>query len=58
TETDPAQQNVAQSGGHTPAEVLGLVRWVLLGVLVAGAAAALAGPVMLRLSTRRKTAGG
>ncbi|MFG3296373.1 hypothetical protein ACGF3G_47285 [Streptomyces sp. NPDC048179] len=53
SETDPAQQNVAQSGGSTPAEVLGLIRWVLLGVLVAGGAAALAGPVMLRLSVRR-----
>ncbi|GGN25123.1 hypothetical protein [Streptomyces fuscichromogenes] len=50
--TDPAGQNVAQSGGHTPSEVLGLIRWVLLGVLVAGGAAALAGPVMLRFSVR------
>ncbi|SEE36898.1 hypothetical protein SAMN05216489_06362 [Streptomyces sp. 3213] len=58
TETDPAKQNVAQSGGYTPAEVLGLVRWVLLGVLVAGGAAALAGPVMLRFSTRKGAAGG
>ncbi|MGW1215462.1 hypothetical protein ACWD5F_38115 [Streptomyces sp. NPDC002499] len=53
SETDPAKQNVAQSGGYTPSEVLGLIRWVLLGVLVAGGAAALAGPVVLRLSTRR-----
>ncbi|MGY5060637.1 hypothetical protein ACWDFR_42320 [Streptomyces sp. 900105755] len=52
TETDPAKQNVAQSGGYTPSEVLGLIRWVLLGVLVAGGVAALAGPVMLRLSVR------
>ncbi|MFF7978095.1 hypothetical protein ACFZDK_03050 [Streptomyces sp. NPDC007901] len=51
--TDPAKQNVAQSGGATPAEVLGFIRWVLLGVLVAGGVAALAGPVMLRLSVRR-----
>ncbi|WP_329256315.1 hypothetical protein OG223_32855 [Streptomyces sp. NBC_01478] len=58
TETDPAKQNVAQSGGHTPSEVLGIVRWVLLGVLVAGGAAALAGPVLLRFSTRRKAAAG
>ncbi|WOX12094.1 hypothetical protein [Streptomyces sp. N50] len=56
TETDPARQNVAQSGGATPSEVLGIVRWVLLGVLVAGGAAALAGPVALRLSTRRRAA--
>lgn len=54
TETDPAKQNVAQSGGYTPSEVLGFVRWVLLGVLVAGGAAALAGPVMVRLSMRRR----
>ncbi|MFF5144670.1 hypothetical protein ACFY6U_33965 [Streptomyces sp. NPDC013157] len=53
SETGPVQQNVAQSGGYTPEEVLGLVRWVLLGVLVAGGVAALAGPVMLRLSVRR-----
>ncbi|MFD4510757.1 hypothetical protein [Streptomyces sp. NPDC058457] len=52
SETDPAKQNVAQSGGYTPSEVLGLIRWVLLGVLVAGGAAALAGPVMRRLSVR------
>ncbi|MGW1561077.1 hypothetical protein ACWCQ1_31765 [Streptomyces sp. NPDC002144] len=57
TETGPAQQNVAQSGGHTPAEVLGLIRWVLLGVLVAGGAASLAGPVMLRLSVRGAAGG-
>ncbi|WP_043679931.1 hypothetical protein [Streptomyces xylophagus] len=58
TGTDPAKQNVAQSGGYTPSEVLGIVRWVLLGVLVAGGLAALAGPVMLRLSARREAAGG
>ncbi|MFJ5301528.1 hypothetical protein [Streptomyces sp. NPDC088350] len=58
TETDPAKQNVAQSGGYTPSEVLGIVRWVLLGVLVAGGLAALAGPVALRLSVRRGAAGG
>ncbi|MFE2290183.1 hypothetical protein [Streptomyces sp. NPDC059452] len=39
-------------GGLTPSQVLGLVRWVLLGVLVAGGTAACAGPVMLRLSAR------
>ena len=50
--------NVAKSGGYTPSDVLGIVRWVLLGVLVAGGAAALAGPVMLRLSLRRGAAGG
>ncbi|WP_210593900.1 hypothetical protein [Streptomyces sp. GESEQ-35] len=58
SETDPAKQNVAQSGGLTPSEVLGLIRWVLLGVLIAGGVAALAGPVMLRLSARRAAGGG
>ncbi|MEW2570016.1 hypothetical protein [Streptomyces sp. NPDC047070] len=55
---DPAKENVAASGGLTPSEVIGLVRWVLLGVLVVGGAAALAGPVMLRLAARRVPAGG
>ncbi|MEV7736813.1 hypothetical protein AB0O75_32790 [Streptomyces sp. NPDC088921] len=57
TETDPAKQNVAQSGGLTPSEALGLIRWVLLGVLVAGGAAALAGPLMMRFSVRRAAGG-
>ncbi|MFF3711572.1 hypothetical protein [Streptomyces phaeochromogenes] len=56
--TDPAKQNVAKSGGTTPSEVLGLIRWVLLAVLIAGGVAALAGPLMLRLSSRRAPAGG
>ncbi|MFI6642112.1 hypothetical protein [Streptomyces sp. NPDC050504] len=47
------KQNVAASGGLTPSTVLGVVRWVLLGVLVTGGAAALSGPVLLRLSARR-----
>ncbi|TRV79501.1 hypothetical protein FKN01_10135 [Streptomyces sp. 130] len=51
---DPAEQNVAaRSAGLTPATVLGIIRWVLLGVLVAGGAAALCGPVLLRLSLRK-----
>jgi hypothetical protein len=49
------KKNVAQSGGVTPGGVLGVIRWVLLGVLVAGGAAALAGPVLLRASARRAT---
>lgn len=56
-QTDPAKQNVAQSGGFTPSDMLGLIRWVLLGVLIAGGVGALAGPVMLRLSVRRGTPG-
>ncbi|MFF3754981.1 hypothetical protein ACFYYH_31810 [Streptomyces sp. NPDC002018] len=54
----PAKSALASSGGPTPGEVLGAVRWVLLGVLVAGGAAALAGPVLLRLSARRAATGG
>ncbi|MFE4829594.1 hypothetical protein [Streptomyces sp. NPDC056672] len=54
----PAKSVAASSGGLTPGEVLGIVRWVLLGVLVAGGVAALAGPVLLRLSVRRAATGG
>ncbi|MFE2064564.1 hypothetical protein ACFXDH_19555 [Streptomyces sp. NPDC059467] len=50
---DPAKQNVASSGGLTPAEALGIIRWVLLAVLIVGGAAALSGPVLWRLSARR-----
>lgn len=55
---DPKQQNVARSGGLTPSTVLGIIRWVLLGVLVAGGAAALSGPVLLRLSVRKSVRSG
>ncbi|MFE6978767.1 hypothetical protein, partial [Streptomyces sp. NPDC057682] len=48
-----ARQNAAHSGGLTPSTVLGIIRWVLLGALVAGGAAALSGPVLLRLSVRK-----
>ncbi|WP_326658408.1 hypothetical protein [Streptomyces sp. NBC_00385] len=54
---DP-KQNVAQSGGLTPSTVLGIIRWVLLGVLVTGGAAALSGPVLLRLSVRKSVRAG
>ncbi|MFE3514762.1 hypothetical protein [Streptomyces sp. NPDC059166] len=54
--TSGQEKTVASSGGLTPAEILGAIRWVLLGVLVAGAAAALAGPVMLRMSSRKAPA--
>ncbi|MEV7285203.1 hypothetical protein AB0O01_11680 [Streptomyces sp. NPDC093252] len=48
------QQNVADArGGFTPGEILGIIRWVLLAVLILGGAAALSGPVMLRLAHRR-----
>ncbi|MET8983740.1 hypothetical protein ABZX85_50105 [Streptomyces sp. NPDC004539] len=49
---DPGKQNVASSG-RTPSEVLGIIRWVLLAVLIAGGVAALAGPVLLRLGVAR-----
>ncbi|WP_046494540.1 hypothetical protein [Streptomyces odonnellii] len=54
----PTESASAAAGGLTPGEVLGIIRWVLLGVLVTGGAAALAGPVLLRLSARRAAAGG
>ncbi|MFF4704000.1 hypothetical protein ACWC4D_15905 [Streptomyces sp. NPDC001288] len=48
------QQPVADSrGGVTPAEVMGIVRWILLAVLFLGGAAGLSGPVLLRLAHRR-----
>ncbi|MFE9884250.1 hypothetical protein [Streptomyces scopuliridis] len=52
----PGSKSGLASGGLTPGEVLGIVRWVLLGVLVVGGVAALAGPVLLRLSARRAAA--
>ncbi|MFF2845170.1 hypothetical protein ACFVT5_02400 [Streptomyces sp. NPDC058001] len=48
------QQNAADAkNGLTPREIMGVIRWVLLGVLILGATAALSGPVMLRLAHRR-----
>ncbi|MER6095218.1 hypothetical protein ABT154_05045 [Streptomyces sp. NPDC001728] len=40
--------------GSTPSQVLGVVRWVLLAVLVAGGLAGLAGPVVLGIAGRRR----
>ncbi|MFD3486242.1 hypothetical protein [Streptomyces sp. NPDC058665] len=57
TSPDPEKQNVAESGGLTPSTILGIIRWVLLGVLVAGGIAALSGPVLLRLSARKSVGG-
>lgn len=57
TPPDPDKQNVAESGGLTPSTVLGIIRWVLLGVLVAGGLAALSGPILLRLSARKSGPG-
>ncbi|MER5518854.1 hypothetical protein [Streptomyces sp. NPDC002763] len=48
------QQPVANSqNGVTPAEVMGIIRWVLLVVLFLGGAAGLSGPLLLRLAHRR-----
>jgi hypothetical protein len=44
----PADDNVAQTGALTPETLLGIVRWVLFGVLAAALAAAIAGPILLR----------
>ncbi|WP_327273321.1 hypothetical protein OG609_15280 [Streptomyces sp. NBC_01224] len=49
----PERQNVAESGGLTPSTVLGIVRWVLIGVLLAGGIAGLSGPILLRFSVRK-----
>ncbi|MEU6013668.1 hypothetical protein ABZ826_06230 [Streptomyces sp. NPDC047515] len=54
----PQRQNAAASGEVTPAAVLGIVRWVLIGVLLAGGAAGLSGPIMLRLSVRKSVRAG
>jgi hypothetical protein len=52
------RQNTAHSGGLTPDTVLGIVRWVLIGVLLAGGVAGLSGPIMLRLSVRKSVRAG
>ncbi|MGW4050437.1 hypothetical protein ACWENA_06360 [Streptomyces sp. NPDC004779] len=49
----PGERLAASATGTTPSQVLGRIRWILLGVLVAGAAAALAGPAVLRFAGRR-----
>ncbi|MFI0922900.1 hypothetical protein ACH4TP_03015 [Streptomyces sp. NPDC021012] len=48
----PAGQLTAT--GSTPSQVLGVIRWVLLSVLVAGGLAALAGPAFLGIAGRRR----
>ncbi|MFD8208077.1 hypothetical protein ACFV2S_16995 [Streptomyces sp. NPDC059695] len=40
--------------GTTPSQVLGVIRWVLLSVLVAGGLAGLAGPAVLGIAGRRR----
>ncbi|WP_327369485.1 hypothetical protein [Streptomyces sp. NBC_01217] len=54
----PKRQNVAESGGLTPSTVLGIVRWVLIGVLLAGGIAGLSGPILLRISVRKSVRAG
>ncbi|MBD0711076.1 hypothetical protein [Streptomyces sp. CBMA291] len=49
----PVGQPLA-STGSTPSQVLGVIRWVLLAVLVAGGLAGIAGPVVLGISGRRR----
>ena len=51
---DSKQENVAQSGGFTPSQVLGVIRWVLLSALVVGGVAALGGPLLTRFSRYRE----
>ncbi|MFD6530511.1 hypothetical protein [Streptomyces sp. NPDC060184] len=53
TAATAAGGDTTAASGTTPAELLGAVRWVLLGVLVLGGAASLSGPVLLRLAARR-----
>ncbi|WP_306330450.1 hypothetical protein, partial [Streptomyces venezuelae] len=40
--------------GSTPSQLLGVVRWVLLSVLVAGGLAGIAGPAVLAAAGRRR----
>ncbi|MFB7587984.1 hypothetical protein [Streptomyces sp. NPDC056169] len=40
--------------GSTPSQVLGVIRWVLLAVLLAGGIAGLAGPAVLAFAGRRR----
>ncbi|MFT9821184.1 hypothetical protein ACMZ42_27070, partial [Lysinibacillus sp. NPDC056185] len=54
----PKRQNVAQSGAPTPSTILGIVRWVLIGVLLAGGIAGLSGPLLIRLSVRKSVQAG
>ncbi|WP_330175785.1 hypothetical protein OG875_21135 [Streptomyces sp. NBC_01498] len=57
--TAPAPaRSVAAPAGLTPSTVLGIIRWVLLGVLLAGGLAAISGPVLLRLSARKSAGAG
>ncbi|WP_051804828.1 hypothetical protein [Streptomyces griseus] len=46
---------LAATTGTTPSGLLGAIRWILLGVLAAGGAAAIAGPALLGFAGRRAT---
>ncbi|MFE5795860.1 hypothetical protein ACFQ8C_25255 [Streptomyces sp. NPDC056503] len=48
-------QQLAGTTGTTPSGALGWIRWILLGVLVAGGVAGLAGPAVLGFAGRRET---
>ncbi|MGW4996991.1 hypothetical protein ACWEP8_04935 [Streptomyces hydrogenans] len=55
TGADGPGRQLAGSTGTTPSGALGPIRWILLGVLVAGGAAGLAGPAVLGIAGRRAT---
>ncbi|MFI8369147.1 hypothetical protein [Streptomyces sp. NPDC085466] len=46
---------LAATTGTTPSGALGWIRWILLGVLVAGGVAGIAGPAVLGFAGRRET---
>ncbi|MFB8047164.1 hypothetical protein ACFC8F_38405, partial [Streptomyces hydrogenans] len=53
--SDGPGRQLAGSTGTTPSGELGPIRWIVLGVLVAGGAAGLAGPAVLGIAGRRST---
>lgn len=50
---DPQKVAAESGGGMTRGEIIGIIRWVLIGVLILGGGAGLSGPVMLHLAHRR-----
>ncbi|MFF6810069.1 hypothetical protein ACFZAG_09310 [Streptomyces sp. NPDC012403] len=51
--SDPQKVAAESGGGITRGEIIGIIRWVLIGVLILGGGAGLSGPVMLHLAHRR-----
>ncbi|MFE1549618.1 hypothetical protein [Streptomyces sp. NPDC058718] len=49
-----AKEQLAGTTGTTPSQALGWIRWILLGVLVIGGAAGLAGPAVLGFAGSRR----